>query len=43
MKRVRLAIAALSLIWINFAMANDPLPEHYAESVMVFSLSEDGS
>jgi hypothetical protein len=43
MQHVWRAAAILSLIWTDFAMANDALPEHYAESVMVFSLSEDGS
>jgi len=39
----RFVAPILTLIWMQFAMANDPLPEHYAESVMIFSLSNDGT
>jgi hypothetical protein len=28
---------------LRFSMTNEPAPEHYAESVMIFSLSDDGT
>jgi len=42
-RSLHLLMATLSPAWITAALATDPLPEHYAESVMIFALSADGT